>query len=100
MKNVRTVKVFVEVDPSHEIFKGFRLDRNFFTDFAAHLLEEVVRRLPVLVTIHFETWPSVSWEGPLMEKLIGLAKAKRKRVVGTGLQQSCDEKLVQMIIED
>ena len=91
MRNVRTLKVFVELDPSHEVFKGFRLGKNFFTDFAAHLLQGVLYRLPALLTVHFETWPSVSHEGPLMRKLTNVARSGGKRVSGFNAQHSCDD---------
>ena len=45
MVNVRTLRVFVECDPSHDIFKGFRVGRDYFTEFSAQLLEGVIDRL-------------------------------------------------------
>lgn len=80
MAKVRTLKVFVECDPSHEIFRGFRIGRDFFTDFSAHLLEEITRRLPALVWIEFDGWPSVMREGPLMKKLVEVAKESGKKL--------------------
>ena len=91
MKNVRTVNVFVEVDPSHDIFKGFRLGKAFFTDFAAHLLEEIIHRLPALVQVLFEAWPSVMQDGPLVKRLIEVAKENGKQVIGIGQPKPCDQ---------
>ena len=94
MKNMRTLHVFVELDPSHDVFKGFRLGKNFFTDFAAHLLEEIVRRLPNLVQITFDAWPSVMREGPLMKRLVEVAKKGSTRIIEIRLQQPCDQKMI------
>lgn len=81
MVKVRTLKVFVECDPSHDIFKGFRIGKDFFTEFAAHLLEEITRRLPALLCVEFDGWPSVMREGPLMKKLVAVAKDRALKVI-------------------
>ncbi len=81
MVHVRTLKVFVECDPSHDIFRGFRIGRDFFTDFSAHLLDEITRRLPALVWVELDGWPSVMREGPLMKRLVEVAKENGKKAV-------------------
>ena len=93
MKNVRTLNVFVELDPSHDVFKGFRLGKNFFTDFAAHLLEETLHRLPALVQIMFDAWPSVMREGPLMKRLVEVGKEDSIHRIEVRLQHSCDQRM-------
>ena len=94
MKNVRTVRVFVEVDPSHDTFKGFRLGKHFFTDFAAHLLEEIICRLPALTQIVFDSWPSVRREGPLMKRLVNLTQEHGKHAIEMQMQNPCDHQEV------
>lgn len=84
MINVRTLKVFVECDPSHDIFKGFRIGKDFFTGFAAHLLEEITSRLPALSRAEFDGWPSVMREGPLMKKLVAVAKERGLKIIEMG----------------
>lgn len=84
MSAVRTIKVFVECDPSHEIFRGFRIGKDFFTEFAAELLEGVMKRLPVLERVEYDGWPSVMREGPLVERLVGVAKEMGKSTVEMG----------------
>ena len=63
MTHVRALKVYIEVDPSQDIFSGFRVGKNYYTDFSEHLLEEIMRRLPKLHTIKFEARPSVMTNG-------------------------------------
>lgn len=81
MANVRTLKVLVECDPSHDVFRGHRKGRDFFTDFSANLLQEIIDRLPALAIVEFDSWPSVKREGPLMQRLVGLVKGTGKQVV-------------------
>ena len=68
------VKVFVECDPSHEIFNGFRIDRDFFTRFSGDLLEDVLGRLPSVAHVELDGWPSVKREGPLVKRLLEVAR--------------------------
>lgn len=77
---VRTLRVFVEVDPSSPVFKGFRLNRDFFTNFSGTLLEQVMERLPVLATVEFDAYPSVDRHGALMTRLLDETKKARKRI--------------------
>ncbi|KAL6714168.1 hypothetical protein ACLMJK_008662 [Lecanora helva] len=83
MQNVRTLNVFVEIDPSHNVFKGFRIGKDFFTDFGAHLLSEVIRRLPNLQQVRFDAWPSVMRRGPLMERLLHVAMKSNVNIINT-----------------
>ena len=98
MKSVRTLNVFIEIDPSHDVFKGFRLGKNFFTDFSAHLLEEIIRRLPSLVQVRFDAWPSVMREGLLMERLLEVAQEHKQRVTIKGSELSCDQILMKELL--
>lgn len=80
MDAVRTVKVFVECDPSHEIFNGFRIDKDFFTDFSGGLLKDVLERLPSVIQGDLDGWPSVKREGPLVKRLLAVARDAGVRV--------------------
>lgn len=91
MEGVRTVKVFVECDPSHDIFNGFRIDRDFFTGFSAWLLEGVLRRLPSVVQVEIDGWPSVKREGPLVRRLLEVARDAGVRVLEVAQNEECDE---------
>ena len=67
---VRVLKVFVEIDPSHSIFNGFRSSRDFYTEFSGKLLKGVINRMPNLKEVQFDGYPSVSRDGPLMKRLV------------------------------
>ena len=84
MEAVRTVKVFVECDPSHEIFNGFRIDRDFFTGFSGSLLEHVLRRLPSVLQVELDGWPSVKREGPLVKRLLEVTRKAGVRIAEIG----------------
>lgn len=84
MEAVRTVKVFVECDPSHDIFNGFRIDRDFFTGFSGSLLGDVLQRLPSVIRVELDGWPSVKREGPLVKRLLEVARNAGVRVPEVG----------------
>jgi hypothetical protein len=92
MMAVRKLKVFVECDPSHDIFRGFRIGKDFFTDFAAELLESIIKRLPALGRVEYDGWPSVMKEGPLVRRLVAVARQLGKKTVRLGtLREQEDE---------
>ena len=81
MPNVRILNVFVEIDPSHEVFRGFVLSRDPFSDFAARLLEGTIYRLPALVQVVFDGWPAAVRGRPLMKRLVQVARDRGKKVI-------------------
>lgn len=80
MTAVRSIKVFVQCDPSHDVFKGFRVGKDFFTDFSGDILGDVIDRLPILEEIQFDAWSSVSKDAPLMRRLLVEANNNSKRI--------------------
>lgn len=78
--SVRVLKVFVECDPSHDCFRGFRMDEPSFTDFAKSLLIQIISSIPSLEVIQFDGYPSVSKFDPLMSELLHVTKANEKRI--------------------
>ncbi|MCJ1476245.1 hypothetical protein MMC13_004911 [Lambiella insularis] len=86
---VRLLKVFVEIDPSQPVFIGFRIGKNFYTNFAGSLLRQVIYDLPRLEEIQFDKYPSVSPEGQLVTRLMNEAKAGGKRVTWAAEKLSC-----------
>ncbi|MCJ1463091.1 hypothetical protein MMC07_001696 [Pseudocyphellaria aurata] len=80
MSAVRKLMVFMECDPSHDIFRGFRPARDFFTNFAGNILKEIVCRLPSLEAVQFDGYPSVSRDGPLMKRLTDEVKRSEKKI--------------------
>ncbi|MCJ1411506.1 hypothetical protein MMC19_005596 [Ptychographa xylographoides] len=78
--SVRVLQVFVEVDPTHEVFNGFRTAKDFYTGFAGDLLRQIIKRLPNLQHLQFDGYPSVSRGGPLMTRLVKEAVAATKKI--------------------
>ncbi|MCJ1321266.1 hypothetical protein MMC15_006610 [Xylographa vitiligo] len=77
---VRVLKVFVEIDPTHPIFHGFRSGKNFYTNFSGALLRQVISSLPSLDEVRFDKYPSVSYEGQLMTRLLEEVRIGKKRI--------------------
>ena len=95
MVAVRSLKVFVEVDPSHDLFRGFRVGKDFYTRFSTELLEQIIERLPALERVELDGWPSVMREGPLMRRLVDVARASGKTVVDLGAQKVSESERMQ-----
>ncbi|KAL5422095.1 hypothetical protein PMIN06_005769 [Paraphaeosphaeria minitans] len=84
--NVRTLKVFVELDPaSHPSFEAFRKEtcaeaEQFFTVFCAGLLGCLFGELCALRKVEFDAYPGISRSSPLMSVLVELTKIGGKEV--------------------
>ncbi|KAK8112295.1 uncharacterized protein PG998_008752 [Apiospora kogelbergensis] len=74
--SARRVKVFVECDPSNEMFKGFRHSDGFYERFSRELLGAVLAGLPRLETVEFDAFPSVKKNGAMMKALLEATTAK------------------------
>ncbi|KAJ6081787.1 hypothetical protein N7499_006661 [Penicillium canescens] len=81
MELARTLKVFVQCDPSHPVFEGFRISKDYYTDFCGQLLQKILERLPGLVQVEFDAWPSVEKNGPLMARLLAETRHAQKKVL-------------------
>jgi len=81
MHLARTLKVFVQCDPSHPVFEGFRISKDFYTNFCGNLLHQILERLPGLVQVEFDAWPSVEKNGPLMSRLLTETRNAQKKVL-------------------
>lgn len=79
--HVKKLEVFVECDPSHQIFSGFRVSRDFFTEFAGNLIERIVDSLPSLEEVTFNRHgPSVRRDSELMTRLQEAVLKGQKRI--------------------
>lgn len=81
MHRVRTLKVFIECDPSHPVFEGFRISKDFYTEFAGDLLRRILERLPSLRNVEFDGYPSVQRYGALMTRLLQETKDSKKKIL-------------------
>lgn len=71
--NVHRLNVFVECDPSDNIFKGFRRSEGFYEAFSRKLLTEVLQEMPAVRVLEFDGWPSVKKSGKMMTMLLDFA---------------------------
>lgn len=78
--NVRRLTVFVECDPSDNVFKGFRKADGFYEKFSQQLLDDVLGQLPLLDRVHFDAWSSVKKSGAMIGGLLEVATARGKRI--------------------
>ncbi|KAL4781693.1 hypothetical protein BJX76DRAFT_334661 [Aspergillus varians] len=81
LTRLRLLKVFIECDPSHPVFQGFRISDDFYSDFAGGLLQQILEKLPNLEYVEFDGNPSVVKNGPLMNRLLHEAKSVGKSIV-------------------
>jgi hypothetical protein len=84
MGSVHTLKVFVEIDPSHSLFAKFRVSHGFYTDFCGGLLRDVLKAMPRLEIVQISGRPSVRMDGPLVSRL-------RREVEAQGRVLRCGE---------
>ncbi|KAF2196803.1 hypothetical protein GQ43DRAFT_444787 [Delitschia confertaspora ATCC 74209] len=78
---LRLLKIFVEFDPaSHEVFEGFRVGKEFYTDFCLKLARDVVKRVPTVEEFQFDGWNSVKRSAPLLMALVKEGRELGRRV--------------------
>lgn len=69
MESVQTLRVFVEIDPSHPVFAKFRISHGFYTEFSGSLLKDILLAMPRLEVVQIDGRPSVQIDGPLVSRL-------------------------------
>ncbi len=78
--NVRKLTVFVQCDPSDNVFKGFRKAEGFYETFSRDLLDHVLAEMPLVQRVHFDAWSSVQKSGAMMTGLLGVANARGRTI--------------------
>ena len=73
--------MFIQCDPSHPVFEGFRVSKDYYTQFAGDLLQQVLARLPHLTWVEFDGYPSVQRKGRLMMRLLDETRAAGKKIL-------------------
>ncbi|EGX94577.1 hypothetical protein CCM_02848 [Cordyceps militaris CM01] len=76
--HVHTLAVYVEVDPSDNIFNNFRRADGFYEEFSRQLLANTLKGLPSVRTIEFDAYESVQKRGAMMRSLFTIATASDK----------------------
>ncbi len=83
MKDLTSLKrldVYIEIDPSSTIFKGFRQSETAYTEFASALFKKTIAMLPVLEEVRFAGYSDVSLGDSLLAELIADTKQAGKTV--------------------
>lgn len=83
LATLRTLKIFVECDPSSDIFKGFRVNDSFYTLFSCELLTQMKKQAPWLKVAEFDGYSSVKRNSSLMSNLIATAEGSGLRITWT-----------------
>lgn len=78
LKAVQTLKIFVELDPSHPVFARYRKSLDFYTDFCGDLLKDILTVMPQLKFVELDGNPSVQLKGPLISRLRQEAEEQHK----------------------
>jgi hypothetical protein len=90
-KKVHRLKVFVEIDPaSDEVFEGWRVGNNFYTEYCVGLLRGLLAQVPTINDVEFDAYSSVSKTSPLLQALMEETKLNQKRIVW-GPERGWDE---------
>jgi hypothetical protein len=80
MTGLQTLKIFIQCDPSHPVFEGFRISSDFYTGFAGGLVQKMLEQLPNLTQVEFDAWPSVQKNGALMRCLLSEVRSANKNI--------------------
>jgi hypothetical protein len=82
--SLRTLKIFIEMDPSDTIFAGFRgkgATEDTYKFFCMDLLRGILEQVPSLETVEIDAYPSVKREAPLVMSLRRKVEEGGKRLV-------------------
>lgn len=82
--NLRTLKIFVTIDPSEPVFNGFRGEgatEETYKWFCVDLLRGIMEQVPRLETVEIDANPSVKKYGPLLSALRITVEAEKKRMM-------------------
>jgi len=80
LDSIQTLRVFVEIDPSHPVFAKFRVSHGFYTEFSGDLLKDILLAMPQLEIVHIDGRPSVQSDGPLVSRLRKEAEAQGRMI--------------------
>jgi hypothetical protein len=80
MTGVKIFKIFIQCDPSHPVFEGFRVSNDYYTVFAGELVHQILEQLPNLGHVEFDAWPSVQKNGALMRRLLSEVRTAGQKI--------------------
>ena len=82
--SLRTLKIFIEIDPSNQFFEGFRGKGNTkesYQIFCVGILRGIMEQVPSLKFVELDAYPSVTKDAPLVLALVRQIYAAGRRVV-------------------
>lgn len=97
--SVRKIKIFIEIDPSHDVFKGYRINDRFYTLFSSNLLEGMLDQMPSVEIVDFQAFSFVQRDSTLVQELVDQADADGKRVTFTGLWGAREDEDEELTVE-
>ena len=77
---IQTLRIFIELDPSHPVFARYRCSLEFYTDFCGGLLEDILRVMPQLGFVELDGNPGIQKGGPLVRRLWKVVEAEGREV--------------------
>lgn len=96
-KNLRTLKMFIECDPSDNVFAGFRgkgATEDTYRWFCLDLLRGIIEQVPSLETVEIDAFPGVKKDAPLVLTIKRAAEDSGKRLTWgplRGWEKGADE---------
>ena len=97
LTSVKILHIFVECDPGHEIFNGFRVDEHFYTKFSGALVKDTFERCPSINVVRFDAWPSVVQDCALVQELVRQVEIAGLRIVWGNIQSREDKELANAV---
>lgn len=80
LEAVQTLRIFIELDPSHPVFARYRVSLGFYTDFCGGLLKAILSAMPRLQFVELDGNPSVQKSGPLVRRLRRVAMEEGREI--------------------
>ncbi|GAB7344740.1 hypothetical protein MBLNU457_3210t1 [Dothideomycetes sp. NU457] len=86
LTSARILKVFIEVDPSEQIFNGFRgkdKDETWYIFWCVRLLAGILEQVPSIKTVELDAFPGIARDAPIIIAISSeIERSKRKLVWG------------------
>lgn len=78
--NVHRLCVYIEIDPSDNIFNGWRKSNGFYEQFCQNLLDEILKAVPSVDKVQFDARISVKKAGNMTSCLLETARANDRAI--------------------
>lgn len=78
--NVRRLYVYIEIDPSDNIFNGWRVNNGFYESFCQKLLDDILKGLPNADMIEFDARQCVRKGCDMMQGLLEVARTNERQI--------------------